>query len=283
VKKIVKVALIASLLLVGLGVGCADSFLLHPSRAPADAGRARPVMIDVDGRKVEVFTARSPAAMGREPEGFVLEFCGNATRAEHIAQFVADRWRDHPVEVWVMNYPGFGKSEGAARLASIPRAALATYDALKRRAGERPIFLAGNSMGATPALYVASKRPCAGLILQNVPPLRRLIVARHGWWNLWLVAVPVALQVPVELNALDTAPRVTAPAVLIIGERDTLVPPAYQRLVVGAYAGPAHVIAVPEIGHFHALPQDVERELSNAIDRLWESGRTEATSQPAGR
>src|SRR5688572_11082200 len=142
--KIVKLAVIACLLLVGLGVGCADSFLLHPSRAPADAGRAAPLMIEVDGRKVEVFTARSPAALDREPEAFVLEFCGNATRAEHITQFVADRWKDHPVEVWVMNYPGFGKSEGAAKLAAIPRAAMATYDALKLRAGERPIFLAGN-------------------------------------------------------------------------------------------------------------------------------------------
>ena len=249
--------------------GCADRLLLHPSTDHADAGRAVARFIDVDGRRVEVFTARSPAAADREPEGFVLEFCGNATRAEHITQFVADRWKDHPVEVWVMNYPGFGRSDGPAKLGSIPRAALATYDELKHVASDRPIFLAGNSMGACPALYVASRRPCAGLILQNPPPLRRLILARHGWWNLWLVAVPVTMQVPAELNALDIAPRVTAPAVFIIGERDTLVPPAYQRLIVAAYGGSARIISLSTVGHWESLPPDGEQELRRAIDQLW--------------
>ena len=269
--------ILVALLLVYTAVmsfgGCADRLLLHPSTNHADAGRAVARFIGGGGRRLEIFTARSPAAADHEPEAFVLEFCGNATRAEHITQFVADRWKDHPVEVWVMNYPGFGRSDGPATLASIPPAALATYDELKRVAGERPIFLAGNSMGACPALHVASQRACAGLIFQNPPPLRRLILARHGWWNLWLVALPVAMQVPVELNALDTAPRVSAPAVFIIGERDTLVPPAYQRLIVAAYRGPRQVIALPTVGHWESLPPEAEQELRRAIDQLWQGKR----------
>jgi len=38
---------------------------------------------------------------------------------------------------------------------------MATYDALRKQAGIRPIFLTGNSLGSTPALYVATQRPCA--------------------------------------------------------------------------------------------------------------------------
>src|SRR5687768_18594461 len=91
--KFVAAVFAVCLLLVSIGIGCADRLLLYPSREPADAGRATPVMVNVDGRQVEVFTARSPAAAGREPEGFVLEFCGNATRAEHIAQFVRSEER----------------------------------------------------------------------------------------------------------------------------------------------------------------------------------------------
>jgi hypothetical protein len=272
-RRIILIALLLVYAAVMSFGGCADRLLLHPSTNHADAGRAVARFVDVDGRRVEIFTARSPAAADREPEGFVLEFCGNATRAEHITQFVADRWENHPVEVWVMNYPGFGRSDGPAKLASIPRAALATYDALKRIAGDRPVFMAGNSMGACPALHVASQRPCAGVILQNVPPLRRLILSRHGWWNLWLVALPIAWQVPVELNALDTAPRVTAPAIFIIGEQDTLVPPAYQRLIVAAYGGPTRVVALPAVGHWESLPPEAEQELRRAIDQLWQGNR----------
>jgi hypothetical protein len=40
---------------------------------------------------------------------------------------------------------------------------------------------------------VAANRPCAGLVLTNPPPLRNMILQRFGWWNLWLLATPVAL------------------------------------------------------------------------------------------
>ena len=274
-KKAVAIGQAAGILLAAVGVGCADRFLLYPSRHPVDAGRAVPRRVEVDGRRVEVYVARSPKTLdGQEPEAFVLEFCGNATRAEHIAQFVADRWKQYPVEVWVMNYPGFGRSEGGAQLASIPGSALATYDELKRLAGDRRIFLAGTSMGATPALYVASERPCAGLILQNVPPLRRVILRRNGWWNLWLMALPVAMQVPGALNAPDTAPRVTAPAVFLVAERDTLVPPDDQRVVVESFAGPKRVIELADAGHNAPLTPAEEREVEAAIGWLWEDHRT---------
>jgi pimeloyl-ACP methyl ester carboxylesterase len=263
---------LAYLLIISFG-GCADRLLLFPSRDPADAGRARPHFISVDGNRVEVFTARSPASNDREPQAYVLEFCGNATRAEDITQFVADRFDEHPVEVWVMNYPGFGRSDGPARLASIPPAALATYDELKRVAGERPIFITGNSMGAVTALCVASQRPCAGMILQNPPPLRRIILQRHGWWNLWLFAGPIAMQVPGALNATDTAPRVHAPAVFLVAERDGLVPPKYQQYVIDAYAGPKRIITLKNTGHHESLQPESERELAEAIVWLWDDAR----------
>ena len=165
--------------------GCANRMLLHPSRHPIDAGAAVRLTVPHDGRQIEVWSARSPAlAGGGQPRAYVLEFCGNATRAEEIAQFVAQRWQKHPVEVWVMNYPGFGGSEGRARLASVVPSAMATFDELARRAGGRPIFIEANSMGTVPALRVAASRPVAGLVLQNPPPLRRLILRRYGWWNL---------------------------------------------------------------------------------------------------
>src|SRR5688572_11015602 len=223
--------------------GCANRMLLHPSRHAIDAGDAVRLTFPHNGRAIEIWSARSPAlAQNAEPRAFVLEFCGNATRAEEIAQFVAQRWQKHPVEVWVMNYPGFGGSEGRAELKTIAPSAMATYDELARRASGRPIFIEANSMGTVPALHVAAERPVAGLVLQNPPPLRRLILGRYGWWNLWLAAGPIALQIPKELNSLDTGRRARAPAVFLTGDADSLVPPKYQQLVIDAYAGPKRVI-----------------------------------------
>src|SRR3954469_14128186 len=108
--------------------GCADKFLLHPPGGEIDAGPARVRDLKWGERKIQVWTARSPAlADSEDPTAYVLEFCGNATRAEQVAQYVADRWKKYPVEAWVMNYPGYGGSSGGASLASIPPAALKTY------------------------------------------------------------------------------------------------------------------------------------------------------------
>ena len=85
-----------------------------------------------------------------------------------------------------------------------------------RRAQGKRIFVTGRSLGTAAALYVAAHRPVAGLVLQNPPPLQSLILRRHGWWNLWLLAGPIAMQVPADLNSLRNAPKVTAPAVFVL-------------------------------------------------------------------
>ena len=40
-------------------------------------------------------------------------------------------WNDRAVEIWGMNYPGFGGSTGPARLARIGPAAVAAFDEIK--------------------------------------------------------------------------------------------------------------------------------------------------------
>ncbi len=232
-----------------------------------------------DSRSIEVLTARSRGAVSREPMAFVLEFCGNATRAEQITRYVADRWGVRPVEVWVMNYPGYGQSAGPAKLSAIPPAALATYDVLAQRAKGRPIFLAGNSMGTTAALYVAAERPAAGLVLQSPPPLQRLILQHYGWWNLWLLAGPVALQVPGELNSIHNAPRVRAPAVFLLPSRDSLVPSLYQRMVADAYGGEKQLLVLEDADHNSGITGKDERRLQQALDWLWAAAVPDAAHE----
>jgi pimeloyl-ACP methyl ester carboxylesterase len=252
--------------------GCADKLILMPQYGWIDAGTAQRQVIQMDGRGIEVWTARSELAQNREPEGFVLEFCGNATRAEQIAQYVAMRWNTHPIEAWVMNYPGYGGSDGPTRLALIPGSALAVFDELKKKAGDRPIFLEANSLGTAAALHVAAHRKVAGLVLQDPPPLRQLILRRHGWWNLWLLAVPVAMQIPSELDSPANARQVNAPAVFVLADCDEIVPPQYHKLVVDAYAGPKRTVIMQGCGHNDSLPGQAEKDLAERIEWLWNRG-----------
>jgi pimeloyl-ACP methyl ester carboxylesterase len=230
-----------------------DHLILFPTRTPINAGGAARKTIPFENGQLEVWIAQSRLARSKgNPEMYVLRFYGNADRADRWVRGRGREWNGRAVEIWGMNYPGFGGSTGPARLARIGPAALTAFDELKRQADERPIVLFGASLGATAALHVAAHRPVAGLILQNPPPLREMILRRFGWWNLWLLAGPVALQIPKDLDSIENAKALHAPAIFLLAEKDEVVPTRYHQLVVDAYTGEKRVISLR--GAYHNDP-----------------------------
>ena len=227
-----------------------DHLILFPTKAPIDAGGAVRKTIPFQNGELELWTALSHRAQqnGRV-DTYVLRFYGNADRAEYWVAEEAEAWNDRAVEVWGMNYPGFGGSTGPARLARIGPAAVTAFDELKRHTTEQPIVLFGASLGTAAALHVAAHRPVAGLILQNPPPLRQMILRQFGWWNLWLLAGPLSLQIPRDLDSIANSKAVHAPAIFLLAEEDEVVAPRYHRLVVEAYAGEKRVISLPGTHH----------------------------------
>jgi hypothetical protein len=175
-------------------------------------------------------------------------------------------WNDRAVEIWGMNYPGFGGSTGPVRLSRIGPAALAAFDELKHHADGRPIVPFGASIGATAALHVAANRPVAGLILHNPPPLREMILRQFGWWNLWLIAGPIAWQIPRDLNSIENAKVLHAPAIFLLAEKDEVVAPRFHRSVVNAYAGEKRVIELHGAYHNDPIEGTALEELNEALD-----------------
>ena len=248
-----------------------DHLILFPTRTPINAGSAVRRTIPFENGQLEIWIAQSRLARSKgTADMYVLRFYGNADRAERWPAEEAEMWNDRAVEVWGMNYPGFGGSTGPARLSRIGPAALAVFDELRRHAINRPIVPFGTSIGATAALHVAASRPAgiAGLILQNPPPLREMILRRFGWWNLWLLAGPVALQIPKDLDSIANAKAIHAPAIFLLAEKDEVVPPHYHKLVVEAYAGEKRVIQLPGAYHNDPIESAALANLNNAVDWL---------------
>ena len=234
--------------------GCAETFLLHPSTRPIPG--VKTAMLPGLGLQIAVATA-GESAVGLPS---AAAFLGNASRAE----FAAPRWArmlsELVAEVEALNYPGFGQSAGEADLSELAPSSVA-FDRLL----SHPILL-GNSLGSAVALAVAASRPEPPrlVVLQNVPPLDELILIRHGWWNLWLLAIPIAIQVPNDLDAIENAKLCTGPAIFLSANNDRTVPPNYQQDVIDAYAGPKTVIRY-DGGHNARLPREVVEQLREAV------------------
>ena len=243
-----------------------DHLILFPTRAAIDAGGAVRKKIPFENGELEIWTAQSRRARQQgQADVFILRFYGNADRADRWAAIEADMWNDRAVEVWGMNYPGFGGSTGPARLAQIGPAVLAAFDALRHEAADRPIVVYGASIGATAALHVAAQRPIAGLILHNPVPLREIILRQFGWWNLWLLAGPVALQMPRDLDSIANARASRAPAIFLLAERDEIVAPRFHRLVVQAYVGEKRVIELRGAYHNDPIEGTALADLNDAL------------------
>jgi uncharacterized protein len=274
----------------------ADHLILFPTAAPVDARGAIRKAIPFESGELEIWTAQSQRTrqQGRA-DVFILRFYGNADRADRWVAAEAEMWNDRAVEIWGMNYPGFGGSTGLARLSKIGPAALAAFDELQHQAisknlveaavpsesslspalrtahaTARPIVVFGTSIGATAALHLAASRPSgiAGLILQNPPPLREMILRQFGWWNLWLLAGPVALQIPQDLDSIANAKTSRARAIFLLAEKDEMVAPRFHRLVIDAYRGEKRAIALRGAHHNDPIEGAALADLNDALGWL---------------
>ena len=262
-------AIVAAYLILILFGHLPDHLILFPTKAPIDAGEAARKMVPFQNGELEVWTAKSYRAKQQaSADIYVLRFYGNADRADRWVAAEAEEWNGRAVEIWGMNYPGFGRSTGPARLSRIGPAAITAFDELKRHAAGRPIVVYGASLGSAAALHVARQRPVAGLILHNPLPLRQMILRRFGWWNLWLFAGPIALQIPRDLDSISNAKAIQTPAIFLLAEKDEIVPPRYHRLVVDAYAGQKRVVTLRDAYHNTPVEGAGLADMYRALDWL---------------
>ncbi len=239
-----------------------DKLILYPSTAPISTAAERRMLAS----GLELWLHRRPAATQPAKPLSILHFIGNGSRAEWEAVPALEHLPpEYDVKAWTLNYPGYGGSPGPARLASIPPSALEAFDAIA------PDVVSGNSLGTAAALHVASQRPVRALLLQNPAPLQRMILGSHGWWNLWLLALPVSRSVPVELNTLLTGPRASGRALFLCATNDGVVPPRYQAEVVAGYGGPSRRIHLAGAGHNDPVPPSLSARVREELGWLLEA------------
>lgn len=173
----------------------------------------------------------------------LLLFHGNAGNIAHRLERARLFSQRLGVDMFLVDYRGYGRSEGKPSEAGVYRDGLAIFDAARER-GFSPdrIVLHGESLGCAVAVEVALARACAGVVLEtpflSVPALAR----KHYPF------VP-AFLIRSRFDAGSKIGRVTVPKLFLVAERDDIAPAAQGRRLFELASPPKELYVIPGAGH----------------------------------
>lgn len=203
-----------------------ESLLFYPEKLPAAyqfrfPGRYHECPITApDGTQLSglLFTVK-------DPKGLVFFLHGNGGSLAGWGG-VAATYTRRGYDVFLLDYRGYGKSQGRissqAQLFSDVEAA---YNQLKVLYPKDKITIAGYSVGAGPAAWLAARHHPRRLLL-HAPYYSMADMAAHTI-RLWPILPGWLLRYPLATN--EYVQRVSAPVVLFHGDRDEVIP--YQSSV----------------------------------------------------
>jgi uncharacterized protein len=237
----------------------------HPGRAAlSDSARAAvrlaggATLEDVrfaasDGTRLHALFVGSPGARTT-----VLYFGGDNFRVATSGPALAQAASQLGVNAMLVDYRGYGESEGSPTLAALKQDALDAYDHLRARRGVAgtAIVVHGFSMGSFIGAHVATERPVAGLVLESTATtVRDWARGFIPWYAKPFVRVRMAEALREESN-LARVQRYRGPLLLLVGADDRITPAAMSRELYRRSATPEasrQLMVVAGAGHGDVL------------------------------
>jgi hypothetical protein len=197
--------------------------------------------------------------------GSVLIVHGNggcALSRDYLAQpihFAAD------VDVYVLEYPGYGAREGSPSRKSFLAAAEEGFQQMPAGA---PKYLVSESIGAGVACELARNHPSEVAGLAMFGPYDNLAsVAQHRMWFL-----PAYFLLLDRFNPGAALPSYHGPVQFVIAGDDEILGPDTGRKLFAAYAGPKNLDLIPGAHHNDVAEQSVE--WWHRVFAFWEQNKT---------
>lgn len=147
-----------------------DYILLHPKKLNADyefnfTGSFKEEWIQV-AEKEQLHYVRFFPSANQKKRGVVLYFHGNRNNITRYAEY-ASNFTQSGYEVWMPDYPGFGKTTGTFSEDRIYKDADTLYSLLSKEIQSDQIIIYGRSLGTGVASQLASQKTCRRLILET--------------------------------------------------------------------------------------------------------------------
>jgi fermentation-respiration switch protein FrsA (DUF1100 family) len=185
-------------------------------------------------------------------DGAVIAFHGNGGNVSFWLDLEDVYEHALGLPVLLVEYPGYGKSEGTPTEAGLYAAADAGYAWLRDTQHVEPqrIVIHGESLGGAVAVDLASRQPCRLLVLARTFTTLPDVAAEVYPW------LPVRWMMSNRFDSLSKIGSCRCPLFQTHGDRDSLVPFAMSQRLFAAANEPKRF--VPQVGADHNDPFPAE-------------------------
>jgi hypothetical protein len=239
-----------------------DKFIYYPAKYPegdwqidpvAREGEVIPLIEDCyfqtgDGVKLHGWFCSPQRKVGGSMERVtaamtILWFHGNAGNLSHRYDMLRELIK-LPAQIFIIDYRGYGRSEGSPSEEGLYADARAAWDYLTRERGiaEERIIIFGKSLGGAVAVDLAANREAAGLIVQSSFTSAADMAARV------MPFIPRAL-IKTRMDSINKIARVRGAKLFIHSPADEVVPYELGRRLFEAATEPKQFYEVKGAGH----------------------------------
>ncbi len=232
----------ATVLMSGYVMLFENSFIYFPARGhvgPCPTPGGDVYLTTADGVKIHGWHVTHPQARVS-----LLYVHGNAGNIDERREFLEGLRSRLPANVLLIDYRGFGNSEGSPDEAGVYRDARAAWDWLAQRAPPERIVILGKSLGGAVAAELASRVSAGGLIIQNS------FTSAAGMSRIAMPYFPVGRWLlRSKFDTLAKVPAIRCPKLIIHTEDDEMIPFRMGRQIFEAAAPPKEFAAFQTGGH----------------------------------
>lgn len=234
--------------MVSLGAGCGmeRSLIFFPEKSiettPADVGLSFEdlYILTPDGTRINGWYVPSPGA-----KVTLLWLHGNAGNLSHRVDPLRYLHRELGVNVLMIDYREYGRSEGRVTEEGTYQDTLAAYDDLIKRSDLDPLRIVayGQSLGSAVAVELALHRQLYGLILEAPFASIRAMAAFHYPW------LPFGGLLSTRYDSLEKISKVNVPLLILHGDGDEIVPYEQGKKLYEAAGPPKQFYTIKGAGH----------------------------------
>ena len=228
--------------------GVWDASRLQAGRGPNSAKIEDVWMTAADGVRLHGWYCTPPQVDGEEssPERgamTLLWFHGNAGNLTHRYP-VIEKLLEQRINVFIIDYRGYGRSEGSPSEEGLYTDASAAWDylATERKIPPAQIIIFGDSLGGAVAIELATKVNAAGLIVQS------------SFTSIKDMAAQVMPFIPTfilrtRMDSINKIARVRSPKLFIHSPADEMIPYRMGRQLYDAASEPKQFYEVKGASH----------------------------------